>query len=216
MIRIAPSVLAADMGCLERDLRQAEEGGADLLHVDVMDGHFVPNITFGPMWVEAIRKRTTLHLDVHLMITDPDRYIRTFAESGADALSVHVEACERMLDTLALIGDQCIKAAVAINPGTPVECLWPFLPHVDHVLVMSVQPGFGAQTFIPSVYAKIKRLHDYVDRHGLRVDIAVDGGVNAQTAEAVRQAGATILVAGSAIFRSNGVKTAIQTLRGPH
>lgn len=213
MVKIAPSLLAADMGCLERDIRRAEKGGADLLHVDVMDGHFVPNITFGPMWVTTIRKLTTLHLDVHLMITEPDRYIQIFAESGADALSVHVEVCERMLDTLARIRDQHIKAAVAINPGTSVECLWPFLPHVDHVLVMSVQPGFGAQTFIPSVYRKIERLRNYVDRHELDVGIAVDGGVNAQTAGAVKQAGATILVAGSAVFRSDSVESVLRTLR---
>ena len=147
------------------------------------------------------------------MIAEPDRYIQAFIESGADALSVHVEVCERMLDTLARIRGGHIGAAVAINPGTSVECLWPFLPHVDHVLVMSVQPGFGAQTFIPSVYGKIERLRSHIDRHGLNVDIAVDGGVNPETARAVKRAGGTILVAGSAIFRSPSVGKAIQTLR---
>ncbi|WP_047151598.1 ribulose-phosphate 3-epimerase [Aneurinibacillus tyrosinisolvens] len=202
MVKIAPSILSADFSKLGEEIKEVEKGGADWIHVDVMDGHFVPNITIGPLVVKAIRPHTGLPLDVHLMIENPDFYIPEFAKSGADMITVHQEACVHLHRTLYHIKDQGIKAAVSLNPATPVETLQHVLADLDMVLLMSVNPGFGGQKFIPEVLAKIKKLKGMLKEHGLenKVEIQIDGGINAQTAALVTEAGATCLVAGNAVF----------------
>ena len=214
-IRIAPSILAADFAALGEAVREAEAAGADLIHVDVMDGRFVPNLTIGPPVVAALRRVTGLPLDVHLMIVEPERYLRAFAEAGADWLTVHPEATIHLHRTLTQIRALGLKAGVALNPATSEESLRYVLGVVDHVLVMSVNPGFGGQSFIPAVLPKIERVRAMLDGAGRRaVSIAVDGGITPQTAPQVVAAGADVLVAGSAIFRAEaGVAEAIRRLR---
>ena len=214
-IRIAPSILAADFAALGEAVREAEAAGADLIHVDVMDGRFVPNLTIGPPVVAALRRVTGLPLDVHLMIVEPERYLRAFAEAGADWLTVHPEATIHLHRTLTQIRALGLKAGVALNPATSEESLRYVLEVVDHVLVMSVNPGFGGQSFIPAVLPKIERVRAMLDGAGRRaVSIAVDGGITPQTAPQVVAAGADVLVAGSAIFRAEaGVAEAIRRLR---
>ena len=214
-IRIAPSILAADFAALGEAVREAEAAGADLIHVDVMDGRFVPNLTIGPPVVAALRRVTGLPLDVHLMIVEPERYLRTFAEAGADWLTVHPEATIHLHRTLTQIRALGLKAGVALNPATSEESLRYVLGVVDHVLVMSVNPGFGGQSFIPAVLPKIERVRAMLDGAGRgAVSIAVDGGITPQTAPQVVAAGADVLVAGSAIFRAEaGVAEAIRRLR---
>lgn len=200
MIELAPSILSADFARLAEEIRSVTEGGASLIHLDVMDGHFVPNITIGPPVVKSIRKATNLPLDCHLMIEDPDRYIAEFADSGADWISVHQEACVHLNRTLELIRSHGALVGVVINPATPVETLSEVLDIVDYVLVMSVNPGFGAQKFIPRAVDKIRRLAEYRANHGLKYRIEVDGGVALETVAEVVRAGAEILVAGNAVF----------------
>ncbi len=214
-IRIAPSILAADFAALGEAVREAEAAGADLIHVDVMDGRFVPNLTIGPPVVAALRRVTGLPLDVHLMIVEPERYLRAFAEAGADWLTVHPEATIHLHRTLTQIRALGLKAGVALNPATSEESLRYVLEVVDHVLVMSVNPGFGGQSFIPAVLPKIERIRAMLDGAGRgAVSIAVDGGITPQTAPQVVAAGADVLVAGSAIFRAEaGVAEAIRRLR---
>ncbi len=214
-IRIAPSILAADFAALGEAVREAEAAGADLIHVDVMDGRFVPNLTIGPPVVAALRRVTGLPLDVHLMIVEPERYLRAFAEAGADWLTVHPEATIHLHRTLTQIRALGLKAGVALNPATSEESLRYVLEVVDHVLVMSVNPGFGGQSFIPAVLPKIERVRAMLDGAGRgAVSIAVDGGITPQTAPHVVAAGADVLVAGSAIFRAEaGVAEAIRRLR---
>jgi ribulose-phosphate 3-epimerase len=215
MVKIAPSILSADFARLGEEIQDAERGGADWIHVDVMDGHFVPNITIGPLIVESIRPVTKLPLDVHLMIEEPDRYIPQFAKSGADILTVHQEACRHLHRTLSLIKEQGAKAGVVLNPATPLVTIESVLEDVDLVLLMTVNPGFGGQTFIHSVLPKIKALRQMLDERGLgRVEIEVDGGVNPQTARLCEQAGATVLVAGSAVFNQQDRAKAIAEIRG--
>ncbi|ABO66407.1 ribulose-phosphate 3-epimerase [Geobacillus thermodenitrificans] len=213
MIRIAPSILSADFARLAEEIRSVEEGGADWIHVDVMDGHFVPNLTLGPPIVAAIRPVTKLPLDVHLMITDPDRYIPAFVEAGADLISVHVEACVHLHRTIHFIKEQSVKAGVVLNPHTPVDMIRHVIADVDLVLLMSVNPGFGGQAFIPAVVPKIREVARLANEQNKKIDIEVDGGVNAKTAPLCVEAGANVLVAGSAIYNNPDRAAAIRALR---
>ena len=200
MVRIAASILSADFTRLGDQVQEAETAGADWIHVDVMDGHFVPNITFGPLVVRALRRVTGLPLDVHLMIQEPDRYLEDFRRAGADRLTVHVETCPFLHRTVERIRELGARPGVTLNPGTPLSSLEEILPEVDLVLVMSVSPGFGAQNYIPASTAKIARLRATLDQIGSQAELEVDGGINVDTVGEVVQAGATVLVAGSAIF----------------
>ncbi|TYS70639.1 ribulose-phosphate 3-epimerase [Sutcliffiella horikoshii] len=213
MIKIAPSILSADFANLGKDIIDVEQGGADYIHIDVMDGHFVPNITIGPLIVEAVRPITKLPLDVHLMIENPDAYIEDFAKAGADIISVHVEACRHLHRTIQHIKSLGVKAGVVINPATPVESIIPILNDVDLVLLMTVNPGFGGQAFIQDVLPKIKQVASLVKERGLSIDIEVDGGVNPETAKLCVDAGANVLVAGSAIYNKEDRKQAISSIR---
>jgi ribulose-phosphate 3-epimerase len=214
MIKIAPSILSADFSRLADEITDVEKGGADYIHVDVMDGHFVPNITIGPLIVEAIRPVTRLPLDVHLMIENPDQYIPAFAKAGADILSVHVEACPHLHRTIHHIKSHGVKAGVVINPATPVESIVHILDDVDLVLLMTVNPGFGGQKFIHSVVPKIQQVADLVRERGLKTEIEVDGGINEETARLCVNAGANVLVAGSAIYQAKDRQQAIAVIRG--
>ncbi len=212
-MKIAPSLLAADFTCLRTEVEKAEAGGADLLHLDVMDGHFVPNITFGPIVVKAVRKLTQLKLDVHLMIKQPARYLEDFAADGADSITVHAEVCPDLPGIIGQIRTQQVCVGVSLNPDTPVDVLKPVLEQLDLVLVMSVNPGFGGQTFIPSCLEKIRQVRQWIDQAGLKTEIEIDGGIWPQTASEAKQAGVDILVAGSAIFGSGDVAENIRALR---
>jgi ribulose-phosphate 3-epimerase len=213
-IQIAPSILSADFAKLGEEIRDVEDGGADLIHVDVMDGHFVPNLTIGPLVVSAIRPHTKLPLDVHLMITEPDRYIEAFVKAGADIISVHAEACLHLHRTLQWIKQLGVKAAVALNPATPLQAIEYVLGELDMVLLMTVNPGFGGQAFISSVLPKIQQLRTRLDQLGLaHIPIEVDGGIHPGTADAVVKAGASILVAGSAVFGKSDRKEAMRAIR---
>jgi ribulose-phosphate 3-epimerase len=212
-IQIAPSILSADFGRLAEEIRSVEMAGADVIHVDVMDGHFVPNITIGPMVVKALRSITKLPLDVHLMIEFPDRYIEAFAQAGASWLTVHVEACTHLHRTIHAIKALGIKAGAVLNPATPPSTLEYILADLDLVLVMSVNPGFGGQHFIPSSFDKIRHLRKFLAGLDHYVPIEVDGGVNSQTIEAVVSAGADICVAGSAVFGSRDYAATIEKLK---
>ncbi|EJL21609.1 ribulose-phosphate 3-epimerase [Brevibacillus sp. BC25] len=215
MVKIAPSILSADFARLGEEILDVEKGGADWIHVDVMDGHFVPNITIGPLIVEAIRPVTKLPLDVHLMIEEPDRYIPQFSKSGADWITVHQEACRHLHRTLHLIKEQGVKAGVVLNPATPISTIEPVLADLDMVLLMTVNPGFGGQKFIHSVVPKVAQLRQMLNERGLgHVEIEIDGGVNAQTARLCEEAGATVLVAGSAVFNQADRGQAIAAIRG--
>jgi len=212
-VRIAPSILAADFAALGDAVRAAEQGGADYVHVDVMDGHFVPNITIGPPVVRAVRQVASVPLDVHLMIADPDRYIDAFAEAGAAILTVHVEALSHLHRTIQYIRGLGLGAGVALNPATPVSAIEEIAADVDLVLVMTVNPGFGGQTFIERSIPKIRAVRALLDRTGSRAAIEVDGGIDHATAPRVVAAGAEILVAGSAIFRTTDPAAAVRELR---
>jgi ribulose-phosphate 3-epimerase len=212
-LKIAPSILSADLGRLSDEVADVERGGADWIHLDVMDGRFVPNITMGPIVVEAVRRATKLPLDVHLMIVEPERYIEAFAKAGADVISVHVEASPHLQRTLSAIRGLGKKAGVVLNPHTDERSVEYVLPDVDLILVMSVNPGFGGQKFLSSVLPKVRALRERVDALGLDVHIEVDGGVTPETAGAVVQAGADVLVAGSAVFGSKDRAEAIAKIR---
>ena len=212
MIELAPSILSADFAHLAEQVRLAAEGGGTVIHVDVMDGHFVPNITLGPQLVKSLRKATTLPLDCHLMIEDPDQYVPAFAEAGADWISVHQEACRHLDRTLNLIKKHDCQAGVVINPATPVEMISEVLDIVDYVLVMSVNPGFGAQPFIPNSLRKLRKLTDLREQRKLNYRIEVDGGIAVDTVGQVVRAGAEILVAGNAVFSHGDPKINAQTL----
>ncbi|MCA9816151.1 MAG: ribulose-phosphate 3-epimerase [Candidatus Obscuribacterales bacterium] len=215
-ILIAPSILSADFTRLGEEIKAAEKGGADWVHVDVMDGHFVPNITIGIPVVESIRKATDLPLDVHLMIEEPDRYVDDFARSGADYITVHAEAATHLQRTLSHIRSLGKKSGVALNPATPPEVLSYVLADIDLVLVMSVNPGFGGQKFIPTAVEKIRRLKEMFADAGLPgAKISVDGGINSDTAPKVIEAGVDVLVAGSAIYGADCVAEAIKELKNP-
>jgi ribulose-phosphate 3-epimerase len=212
LIELAPSILSADFGRLAEQVRAASEGGGTVIHVDVMDGHFVPNLTVGPPLVKSLRKATKLPLDCHLMIENPDQFIAEFVEAGADWISVHQEACRHLNRTLNLIRSHDALAGVAINPATPVETLTEVLEIIDYVLVMSVNPGFGGQKFIPETVHKIRCLADLRAQRGLNYRIEVDGGIALETVAEVVRAGAEILVAGNAVFGQGDPKTNAQKL----
>ncbi len=214
MIKIAPSILSADFARLGEEIRAATAAGAHLLHVDVMDGHFVPNITIGPPVVESIRKVTRLPLDVHLMIEDPDKFLKDFVAAGADIVTVHYEATVHLHRSVQMIRESGVKAGVSINPATPVWSLDNILGDVDMVLVMSVNPGFGGQKFIPSALEKLKLLRRKIDEAGLSVLIEVDGGVKPENAKEIAAAGADILVMGSAFFNSGDYAATMEKMNG--
>ncbi|MEK6700531.1 MAG: ribulose-phosphate 3-epimerase [Nitrospirota bacterium] len=214
-IKVAPSILSADFSRLGEEIRAVEAAGADIIHVDVMDGHFVPNITIGPLVVEAARKATKLPLDVHLMITNPERYVADFAGAGADYLTVHVETAYHLHRLVQSIREQKnVKAGVSLNPATPLTSLDHILGDLDLVLIMSVNPGFGGQAFIPSALDKIRQLRKRIDDGGLKTEIEVDGGVKPGNAAELIAAGADILVAGSAVFGAKDYASAIRGIRG--
>ncbi|MEE8219160.1 MAG: ribulose-phosphate 3-epimerase [bacterium] len=216
MVQIAPSILASDFARLGEEVAAVEAAGADLLHVDVMDGHFVPNISIGVPVVASLRRATDLPLDVHLMVSEPHDYIEAFAEAGADWISVHVEVCLHLEGTLAAIKQRGLKAGVVLNPSTPLTTLDEILPEANHVLVMGVNPGFSGQAFIKSVEGKVARLRGIIDEAGLPTLIEVDGGVNQDNAGRLRKAGSDILVAATAIFGADDYGAAIKALRaGP-
>lgn len=212
MFDIAPSILSADFARLADEIRSAEEGGATILHVDVMDGHFVPNITIGLPVVRSIRKTTTLTIDTHLMIEEPSRYAVKFVEAGADMVSVHVEADPHLQRTLTAIREAGAKAGVAINPATPLVALEEALAYADFVLLMSVNPGFGGQSFIPTSTDKVRRLRRMIDDRGLKTKIEIDGGVDAENISEIVGAGVDIVVAGSAIFGNGDPVGSIKSL----
>ncbi|NYE05241.1 ribulose-phosphate 3-epimerase [Bacillus niacini] len=214
MLKIAPSILSADFAKLGEEITAVEKAGADYIHVDVMDGHFVPNITIGPLIVEAIRPVTKLPLDVHLMIDNPDQYIEAFAKAGADYITVHVEACRHLHRTIHHIKSFGIKAGVVLNPATPVNTIEHILKDIDMVLLMSVNPGFGGQKFIPEVLPKIRKVKEMADSIGKEIEIEIDGGVNSETAKLCIEAGANVLVAGSAIYDQEDYAAAISLIRG--
>lgn len=212
-MKIAPSILSANFAELGNEIKDVEKGGADYIHVDVMDGHFVPNITLGPMIVKAIRPLTTLPLDVHLMIENPGQYIEAFADAGADYITVHVEADPHLHRTIQMIKSKGVKAGVVLNPGTPAESIKPILQDVEMVLLMTVNPGFGGQSFIPSVVPKIKQIREWANEVNPALEIEVDGGINTETAAICAEAGADVFVAGSAIYNRSDRGAAIEELK---
>lgn len=213
MVKIAPSILSADFGNLESEIKKVEKAGADLIHIDVMDGHFVPNITIGPLIVKAARKITKLPLDVHLMIENPDRYIPAFAKAGADIITIHVEASKNLAADIKLIKQNKVKPGVVVNPATPIDSVFPVLDKVSMVLLMSVNPGFEGQKFMPEVISKIKELKRTCDSRRATCDIEVDGGINLEVAPQLVKAGANVLVAGSAIFYAKNPAQVIQEFK---
>lgn len=213
MVKIAPSILSVDFARFPEQVRTAAKNGADYIHVDVMDGHFVPNITFGPIIVKAVRKLTDLTVDVHLMISNPDDYLEAFAEAGSDILTVHYETCPHLWRTLENIDLLGVRPGVTINPATPVELLVPVLPKVSMVLIMTVEPGFGGQKFIPETLSKIEFLARYRAENRLDFDIEVDGGIDTTTTPLVVKAGANVLVAGNSIFSTKDIPAAIADIR---
>jgi ribulose-phosphate 3-epimerase len=213
MGKIAPSILSADFTRLGDEIRDVERAGADYIHIDVMDGHYVPNITIGPMIVEAVKRSTRLPLDVHLMISNPDRYITVFRDSGADIITVHAEAVDHLHRSVQSIREAGARTGVSLNPATPLRVIEYVLGELDTVLLMTVNPGFGGQEFIPEVIPKIKSLRGIIKERGLNTEIEVDGGINLDTIGFVSEAGASIFVAGSAIFHSKDYSKTIRMMR---
>lgn len=212
-IKIAPSLLAADFTNIEKEIKAITEAGADLLHLDVMDGHFVPNLTFGLPIIKQIKKICDIPLDVHLMVTNPEIYLDDLADWGVEYVSFHQETVFHIHRQLSVLRDKGVKAGVALNPATPVETIFPVLEYMDFILLMSVNPGFGGQKFLPLVLDKIKKIKTELKRRNLSLEIQIDGGVNAETIDSLREAGADILVAGSYVFGGDDYRQRIESLK---
>ena len=214
-IKISPSILSADFSNLSSEIKKLEEGGADMIHVDVMDGHFVPNLTIGPPVIKSLRSHTNLPFDVHLMISPVHKYIKNFSDAGADIITIHPEATENLIDSINLIKSLGKKIGVSLNPDTEISVIEKYLDKIDLILIMSVYPGFGGQKFIPEIVSKIKKIFQIKKNNNLNLDIEVDGGINFTNSKMVIDAGATILVSGTTIFKENGgdIKKNIEVLR---
>ena len=213
MIKISPSILACDFTKLGEEIESIRLGGAEMAHLDVMDGMFVTNISFGLPVIESIRKSTSMFLDVHLMITQPERYISRFIDAGADLVTFHIEATDCPEECLEIIRSRGKKAAISVKPNTPIEDIYPYLDRCDMILVMTVEPGYGGQALIPECLEKVRKLKAEIDKRGLAIDIQVDGGINEKNADEAKSAGANVLVAGSAVFKYEDRKSAIDKLR---
>ena len=206
MYILAPSLLAADFNILGQQIKETERLGAEYLHIDVMDGIFVPSISFGMPLISSIRETSRQFFDVHLMIVNPMRYIKEFVKCGADGITFHLEAVENASEVIRAIHEAGARASVSIKPGTPVEAVYPYLEQVEMILIMSVEPGFGGQVFMPEAYGRIRKLRDYIDKHGLKTKIEVDGGIGKKNVKEVLEAGANICVAGSAVFKKRSIE----------
>lgn len=213
MVKLAPSILSADFGNLLEDVKAVEKAGVDYLHIDVMDGHFVPNISFGAPVLKALKGKTNLFVDVHLMIENPDLYVEDFVKAGADLINVHIEASRHIHRSIQLIKSFGVKTGITLNPGTPLSAIEEILPEVDMVLIMSVNPGFGGQSYIASSTDKIKRLKAMIEATGKTIDIEVDGGIKADNVKMVVDAGANVIVAGSAIFGNGDIEAKVKAFR---
>jgi len=213
MTKISPSVLASDLARLAEEVKEIENAGADMVHLDVMDGRFVPNMSFGLAVIEALRKHSNMIFDVHLMIVEPELYIKRFIECGADIVTFHLEACKDCEAALDLIHSLGKKAAISIKPNTPAEAVFPLLEKCDMILVMTVEPGYGGQSLIPEMLEKVKKVRAEIERRGLDIDVQVDGGINAKNAKDAVAAGANVLVAGSSVFKAEDRRAAIDALR---
>ncbi|MGQ9507833.1 MAG: ribulose-phosphate 3-epimerase [Thermodesulfobacteriota bacterium] len=213
MKRIAPSILSADFSRLDQEVRAVEKAGADLIHVDVMDGHFVPNITIGPIVISGLRRLTTLPLDVHLMIESPDHFLEDFAQAGSDWVTIHIEADCNLRKTVQKIRNLKLRPGIVLNPFTPLRKLYPYLEEIDLVLLMSVHPGFGGQSFIPETLKKVEKLRNIIDRHQYTIEIEVDGGIKIDNIRAVSRAGGDIFVVGTGIFKTENYRKTIKRLK---